>query len=87
MIHRRDFLRALLALPLAATFDVEKLLWMPGQFVAVRQIHLDEINAVTLKQIMPQICDDYFKADPFLKYLRERRHQECTYVPLQGGLL
>jgi hypothetical protein len=35
MVNRRAFLRSLLALPIAATFDVEKLLWVPGQMVVV----------------------------------------------------
>lgn len=30
-MHRRDFLRFLLAAPIAATVDVEKLLWVPGE--------------------------------------------------------
>lgn len=34
-MNRRQALRALLALPLAATFDVEKWLWLPGQMVTV----------------------------------------------------
>lgn len=32
---RRDILRMLLAAPMAATLDVEKLLWVPGQMVSV----------------------------------------------------
>lgn len=35
MLNRRSFLRTLLALPIAATFDVEKLLWVPRQMIAV----------------------------------------------------
>ncbi len=30
-MKRRDFLRILLAAPIAATVDVEKLLWIPGE--------------------------------------------------------
>lgn len=32
---RRQFLKTLLATPLAMTLDVEKLLWVPGQQIAV----------------------------------------------------
>ena len=32
---RRDFLRVLLATPLAATFDVERLLWTPQTMITV----------------------------------------------------
>lgn len=32
---RRELLRLLLAAPIAATLDVEKLLWTPGQMVTV----------------------------------------------------
>lgn len=30
-MHRRDFLRLLLATPIAMQLDVEKLLWVPGE--------------------------------------------------------
>lgn len=34
-MHRREFLRALLALPIAAELDVERLLWVPHQSVFI----------------------------------------------------
>lgn len=34
-LTRRQLLRTLLAAPIAATLDVEKLLWVPGQMVTV----------------------------------------------------
>lgn len=41
---RRDFLKFLLASPIAATLDVEKLLWVPTP-----QIVVPEITKVTIK--------------------------------------
>lgn len=35
---RRDLLRLMLAAPIAATLDVEKLLWIPGQMVTVPEM-------------------------------------------------
>jgi hypothetical protein len=34
-VTRRDLLRALLALPIAATLDVEQLLWVPKPIIVV----------------------------------------------------
>jgi hypothetical protein len=77
---RRSFLRTLLALPIAATLDVEKLLWMPGQQIAVPStyvpISLDEINAVTMREIMPGIADQFFKTSPVLQYLQAKSFQQ-----------
>lgn len=35
MVNRRDFLKLLLATPLAATVDVEQLLWVPKPIIVV----------------------------------------------------
>jgi hypothetical protein len=35
MMHRRDFLRLLLAAPIAATLDVERLLWIPEKKIFI----------------------------------------------------
>jgi hypothetical protein len=76
MTSRRAFLRSLLALPIAATFDVEKLLWIPGQMIAVPttyetvRITLDDVNAVALRMFVP-LVDQFFKADPFIAKLKD----------------
>ena len=66
-MDRRGFLRALLALPIAATLDVEQMLWVPGQMVTV--------------PAMPTLCpavirDEFFRSSPLLAYIRE--HVEVT---------
>jgi hypothetical protein len=77
MLTRRAMLRSLLSLPIAATLDIEKLLWIPGQMVVVPQtygvhrIMLDDINAATLRMWVPAI-EQFFTADPFLKMLKDR---------------
>ena len=70
---RRDFLKFLLAAPIAATVDVEKLLWVPKPIITVPAITLDQINAITVKQIMPGIVDSFFKSGPLLAYLKGRQ--------------
>lgn len=76
MVNRRAFLRALLTLPIAATFDIEKLLWVPGQMVVVPptyghvHITIDELDAVALRMLVP-IADSFFKADPSLAKLKD----------------
>lgn len=80
MISRRALLRSLLALPIAATVDVEQLLWIPGQQIVVPAVYpyfapkywevsvplsLDEINAITLRNIMPAVIDHFFETSLF----------------------
>lgn len=43
-VTRRRFLRSLLATPLAASLDVEKLLWIPNQTIAVPTITVPTIS-------------------------------------------
>ena len=58
---RRDLFRYLLALPIAATLDVEKLLWVPKAIITVpampkgHRITWDEINAILLREYEPAI--------------------------------
>ena len=81
MLTRRAMLRSLLALPIAATLDVEKLLWIPKQLIVVpptygvHRIMLDDINAAMLRRYLPAI-EQFFNtnADPFLAKLKERAH-------------
>lgn len=79
---RRAFLRTLLSLPIAATVDVERLLWTPSPLIVVprlvRSVTIDEINRVTMAAIFPGVVDQFFTATPILEYvraceLRERR--------------
>jgi hypothetical protein len=78
-LDRRAFLKLLGTLPIAATLDLEKLLWIPGQMVVVpstyevHRITLDEINAATLRQLAPAI-NEFFKASPFLAMLKAKGH-------------
>ena len=75
MIDRRSFLRILLASPLVATLDVEQLLWVPKPIIVVPAmptrwlIHIEEINRIAMRQIMPVVSDMYFRSDPFLAML------------------
>lgn len=72
---RRAFLRSLLALPIAAQVDLEKLLWTPGGLVSVpaplRVASLEEINRITLEKVMPGLVDNLFMPTPLLAYLRD----------------
>lgn len=76
MLTRRALLRHLLTLPLAATLDLERLLWVPGQLVTVpaMRVPLDEITWVTCAQILPHIQDIFFQSTPLLAYLQRPRH-------------
>jgi hypothetical protein len=92
MIHpsRRSFLRSLLALPIAAQLDVERLLWRPSPIITVpgiRRVTLQEIHGVTLRAIVPGIPDNFFKSSPLLEYLREHAVVEMDgreWVPVRG---
>ena len=89
MTSRRDFLRVLLATPLAATLDVERLLWIPGQMVTVPRIGhrinfdeiFDEINEITLREILPLVRDKYFRYSPILSFLGAPIEPVLEYVP------
>lgn len=77
-LARRDFLRRLLAsapaLAVGMEIDWEKLLWVPKPIITVPGggLCLDELNAITLKCIMPAVADSFFRNDPLLSYLRNR---------------
>lgn len=98
MISRRALLRSLLALPIAATFDVEKLLWVPGQMIAVppvpfvaeiqfHRISLDAMNAVVKENFLPHIPDLFLKDDPLYRHLRNERPADtkAVVVGLRNG--
>lgn len=81
---RRGFLKALLALPAAATVDFERLLWTPSPTITVptlvRSVSLNEINRVTAQTFLPGIVDNLFAPSPLMAYLKG----ECA-VPIKGG--
>jgi hypothetical protein len=62
---RRDFLKFLLATPIATTLDVEKLLWIPEKTIIV----LSPIKRLTESQI---ISIELERITPMLKSLFER---------------
>lgn len=82
-MDRRDFLKRLMAASVAVPvvgsalveIDWERLLWTPKAMITVPgpALTLDQINAITLKEIMPGLTDTFFKAFPLLQYLREHR--------------
>lgn len=45
-MKRRDFLRYLLATPIAVEFDVEKLLWIPGKTIFLPSIRKQEYYGI-----------------------------------------
>ena len=73
---RRQFLRTLLALPIATTLDVERLLWVPSPIITVPALStdllFDEINRITLATIFPAVLEMYLQPSPLLRHLRTR---------------
>lgn len=73
MTSRREFLKRLIAVPVAAV--VAPVL---GEFVSARgvvatpRLNLDELNAITLKHFIPTIRDDFFRNDPLLAYFQAK---------------
>ena len=57
MLSRRDLLRWLLASPVAATLDVERLLWVPKPLVVVPAF-------LTNAQLVARAWEDYVSAHP-----------------------
>ncbi len=74
-MHRRTFLRGLVVVPLAAAVMPELAAgWVKGaarEAVRLPRLSLEELNTITMRQIMPAISDQFFKADPLLSYLRD----------------
>lgn len=79
---RRTFLRALLALPIAATFDVEKLLWIPRVMVTVPALPtsdvaqlLADLNRVTWQEVRGGVvrdATDEMRQNALVHYLNQR---------------
>lgn len=52
---RRRFLRSLLALPIATTLDVEKLLWVPGGLVPVAGLSIADLLRADMERAVWEI--------------------------------
>jgi hypothetical protein len=76
MVDRRTFLRHLLALPIAATLDVEKMLWIPRTIITVptmpyrRSVTMTQIIELELARLQPRIKDLFERDDIFYKMIR-----------------
>jgi hypothetical protein len=75
-MNRRRFLATLLAAPVAAAYlpkmvGAAPLVYRPMIGGAYTGVSLDELNAVTLRQIMPGVEDQFFVSNPLLAYLRK----------------
>lgn len=73
---RRAFLRLLLTTPLAATVDLEQLLWTPRPMVVVPALRaapltLAEIDAVTRCVCQPAVLAALWETTPLLAYVRD----------------
>lgn len=70
-MNRRGFLKRIIAVPVMATVVpwVEKPV---RAMVSTPRLNLDDLNAITLKHILPGVVDDYFKANPLMAYLQYR---------------
>lgn len=78
-MKRRDFLRFLLASPIALQLDVEKLLWVPGEKkiffppVTPKLLSLSEIVDLELKRIQPGIINLFENDNAFFTMLKSGR--------------
>jgi hypothetical protein len=71
---RRDFLRYLLATPIALQLDVEKLLWVPKTQIVVPNItiySLSDIIEAEMDRIAPILASLFDRDDLFYKILNE----------------
>lgn len=70
---RRDFLKLLLSTPIAATLDVEKLLWIPEKtiFILPARLYLSvsQIMAIELERIVPHIRELFERDDTFYRIM------------------
>jgi len=87
-LSRRDLLKHLLATPAAAVVDWEQILWIPRPQIVVptlKQIAtLDEINAITLREVLPGIEDNMFRINPLLAYLQQTPRQRKILTGIEG---
>jgi hypothetical protein len=77
-MNRRDFLRYLIAAPIAAHLDVEKLLWIPGEktiFIpSGKVLSISQIVAIEFERVLPKIRDMFERDDLFYRELFKRGH-------------
>lgn len=74
MISRRGFLRLLLASPLAATVDVERLLWVPKPIITVPAMpwvsHAQMVADAWEKLVRDYPVDNIFESYWLLEHLK-----------------
>lgn len=72
-MDRRDFLKFLIATPIAAHLDVEKLLWIPGEktiFLPSKALSLSEITEIEIIRIMPKLRSLFERDNLFYRLLQ-----------------
>jgi hypothetical protein len=78
MPTRRDFLKYLLATPIAASLDVEKMLWIPEKTIFVMPPRLHQIAyisdaqiiAIELERVIPKIREMFDRNDLFFDVVK-----------------
>lgn len=72
-MNRRDLLKFLLTAPIAATLDVEKLLWIPGEktifLPPIHRLTESQIVALEIERMMPKVRYLFEKDDTFYKMI------------------
>lgn len=74
-MNRRDFLKYLLATPIAYQLDVEKLLWVPGEktiFLPSPHLSYSQILALEYKRIIPLLKYMFEQEDFFYAHLKSK---------------
>ena len=81
-MDRRKFIQMIAAGSIAATFDVEKLLWLPGEkkiFIPSPQIvnpsDISYIIAEELERMIPQIRKLFERDNTFFSYINWHTHK------------
>lgn len=92
-MNRRGFLQRLaigvgLAPYLPKLLDEAPRWFTPKYYEVPVAISLDEINVVTMREIMPVVSSDsFFASSPLLAYLREHKQSSLNGVPIQAPLI
>jgi hypothetical protein len=82
-VQRRSFLSALLALPLAASAPLRRLIVAPLRPKTV-PLTIDLVNQITIKSIMPAVRDHYFNTSPLWTYLQTRTYRPGDTFTIEG---
>lgn len=80
-MNRRDLLKYLMATPLAATMDYEKLLWIPGEkkiFLPKKGFTIQDIVDIELRRIAPFINSLFERDNTFYVKLFEGDRTELA---------